>query len=1189
MVKHGFFRSLRRFWSIVLGICVVLAGTSLRATADTAPSYSCLVNGLLVQRTTPCDYTAGPAALLSGVALQGSGPYHATADQQAALALLEDQAVAATLDDHALPSSDATAAQTWARDDSEAELWGLLRKAAETPPAQRTLTQARAASWLADIFHRHAVAATQQAGMEYAKWAGLDQSAYQRLITSNPTKAEIKNFLAQFPQTYTNGGSAQNAGVSSGGYCTYRSPSPYDDEYTGNVFHRNGAPQQCFAPCPPTTQCLPVTPTADQFVRWGASAVDAPTFGNASFAAAARDIALGAGLGAAAAGTGGGVGLASGLSAAALVDAGLADALFPWLSIPFDPAEVTGATLDAAETAELAGSVTATAIGFAVAVVIAAIAIAVIQGVAVVEADQVPDSLAGAIVDTRSSDPDPATLMTDSTQVKAMFGLFVGATLPSPRVADCDNSNIAIGSSQATPCLNAPPVKPISGSDAAFRIQAQGSSTASTVNSITWKDSSAVTTNVARLSGPWVVQSMTDGSGNTFTFQTLRLRYTDWGGREQTAWVHRGADGRYTFLRLADVAPGDAPLDPKTCESLGLCANSSAIDYLGPDGTKLSASIVPAPQPTGPAPTVTLAPVGNPGCSDCNPIYNSYDKPTLVRGSFTPISATDSGTITVAWGDGSATSQVYGPGITGGTFNLLPSGGSVQFSTGHVYNDLGLFTAKVTVTSDNRQSTSVEILRDVGDSDALQPQAISGFGPIADHTYGDAPFRVFAHGGSSTEPVILLASGTIPGTSDPVCRLSDRSSFFLNAYATVTILGVGTCTISAVQAGKVGWAAAPTVSQSFTVARAPLTIQANDASMPFGGQAPPLTATFSGFVNGEDGGVLTGLSCTALDGAGRPVTTSTPSGKYPITCSVASAPNYQVVAQPGVLTVRATPGFVAAFGPNRSGDTTVPTSVGTNPSGVGAIAASADDSFAVADGRVVGWGDNSLGQTTIPPAATSSVTQIAATSGGGLALKNDNTLLDWGWLAPKIPAGLSGPLAPHISAITGENAYYLALAGGAVTEFGGTDGFGISTIPAAAKAGVIAIDSGTGHALALKDDGSVVAWGYNNAGQATVPDAAKSFVTAIAAGGNHSLALKNDHTVVAWGDTSNGLNTVPAAAQGKTIAIAAGAYFNAALLYNGTIVTWGTADTTQTIPPPTDGTATTALTAGARHLLTIRR
>ena len=44
----------------------------------------------------------------------------------------------------------------------------------------------------------------------------------------------------------------------------------------------------------------------------------------------------------------------------------------------------------------------------------------------------------------------------------------------------------------------------------------------------------------------------------------------------------------------------------------------------------------------------------------------------------------------------------------------------------------------------------------------------------------------------------------------------------------------------------------------------------------------------------------------------------------------------------------------------------------------------------------------------------------------------------------------------------------------------------------------------------------MVAWGYNDYGQTNVP-AGLSGVTAIAAGDYHSLALKSDGTVVAWG------------------------------------------------------------------------
>ena len=76
-------------------------------------------------------------------------------------------------------------------------------------------------------------------------------------------------------------------------------------------------------------------------------------------------------------------------------------------------------------------------------------------------------------------------------------------------------------------------------------------------------------------------------------------------------------------------------------------------------------------------------------------------------------------------------------------------------------------------------------------------------------------------------------------------------------------------------------------------------------------------------------------------------------------------------------------------------------------------------------------------------------------------------------------------------------------------------------------ANVIAVAAGANHSLALKSDGTVVAWGWNAYGQATVPTGLAD-VIAIAAGGDHSLALKSDGTVVAWGDNSSGQSTVPA-------------------------------------------------------------
>ncbi|MEK0449890.1 MAG: hypothetical protein RL088_2158 [Verrucomicrobiota bacterium] len=77
------------------------------------------------------------------------------------------------------------------------------------------------------------------------------------------------------------------------------------------------------------------------------------------------------------------------------------------------------------------------------------------------------------------------------------------------------------------------------------------------------------------------------------------------------------------------------------------------------------------------------------------------------------------------------------------------------------------------------------------------------FGPLGGKTFGDAPFTVSATGGASGEPVTFSATGpvTIAGNL-------------------VTITGVGGVTITAHQAGNVNYAAAPDVSQSFTVSQA---------------------------------------------------------------------------------------------------------------------------------------------------------------------------------------------------------------------------------------------------------------------------------------------------------------------------------------------------------------------------------
>jgi alpha-tubulin suppressor-like RCC1 family protein len=75
---------------------------------------------------------------------------------------------------------------------------------------------------------------------------------------------------------------------------------------------------------------------------------------------------------------------------------------------------------------------------------------------------------------------------------------------------------------------------------------------------------------------------------------------------------------------------------------------------------------------------------------------------------------------------------------------------------------------------------------------------------------------------------------------------------------------------------------------------------------------------------------------------------------------------------------------------------------------------------------------------------------------------------------------------------------------------------------------VIAIGAGQYHSLALKADGTVVAWGDNSQDQCNVPPGLTN-VVAVVGGGGHSVALGADGKVTAWGADWNGQCGLPPA------------------------------------------------------------
>lgn len=190
-------------------------------------------------------------------------------------------------------------------------------------------------------------------------------------------------------------------------------------------------------------------------------------------------------------------------------------------------------------------------------------------------------------------------------------------------------------------------------------------------------------------------------------------------------------------------------------------------------------------------------------------------------------------------------------------------------------------------------------------------------------------------------------------------------------------------------------------------------------------------------------------------------------------------------------------------------------------SNVHAVAAGGGFGLALSSGgNVLAWGSNFDGAigngcsssgspywAVVPPVQVTGLPRIVAVAAGAthsLALAADGTV--WAW---------------------GRNEY-------GQLGVGRGSSFGCSPTQVPGLRGVVAIAAGAYHSLALLADGSVLAWGSNSSGQlgdgtqtdqffpVYVPGATD--VAGIAGGvyAYHSLAVRTDGTVLAWGQNSSG-------------------------------------------------------------------
>ena len=94
---------------------------------------------------------------------------------------------------------------------------------------------------------------------------------------------------------------------------------------------------------------------------------------------------------------------------------------------------------------------------------------------------------------------------------------------------------------------------------------------------------------------------------------------------------------------------------------------------------------------------------------------------------------------------------------------------------------------------------------------------------------------------------------------------------------------------------------------TLTISTAPLVITANDQSKLYGAALPTLTASYTGFVNGD-----TNTSLTAQPNLVTTATASSPTGVYPITAASATSTNYSISYAGGTLTVSTAPLVITA-------------------------------------------------------------------------------------------------------------------------------------------------------------------------------------------------------------------------------------------------------------------------------------
>jgi sugar lactone lactonase YvrE len=238
---------------------------------------------------------------------------------------------------------------------------------------------------------------------------------------------------------------------------------------------------------------------------------------------------------------------------------------------------------------------------------------------------------------------------------------------------------------------------------------------------------------------------------------------------------------------------------------------------------------------------------------------------------------------------GSSAPCIISEPISPGNFCAL----SIKFTpltVGSPLNESIAFTSNTLGSAGTGQTVPV-----IGTSMAKLTQTIN-FPLIANTSYGNKSVALAATATSGLPITFQVVSG---------------AAMLIAAGQSLAVLGAGTIVVQATQSGNYIYAAAPTVTISFVVAPAILTVTPADTTAVYGKIPASFNCTITGYVFGQtDAQVLTGHPAVMIDARATPGV-----GTYTLvaTKGTLSATNYKFVFGTGLITVTAAPLQVIAL------------------------------------------------------------------------------------------------------------------------------------------------------------------------------------------------------------------------------------------------------------------------------------